>query len=156
MCSPCCHLTTDTEVSAAVPADYRAASFLRLGDYGTHPQHSLFQNRCKTKDSNIVSYFKTLQVKKTTTNVHLSLSDYIGMSLEINQYGSLSEGSPPDSANHYSISPALSTLYISLEIMPRLTCHRCDKTFIHLQCLKTFYRQYSAVYDRQVKCFQSF
>ena len=30
VCSPCCHLTTDTQVSAAVPPDYRAASFSRL------------------------------------------------------------------------------------------------------------------------------
>ncbi len=32
-CSPCCCLAGDAEVSAAVPPDYRAASFLRLRDF---------------------------------------------------------------------------------------------------------------------------
>ena len=30
VCSPCCHLEKDTEVSAAAPPDYRAASLPRL------------------------------------------------------------------------------------------------------------------------------
>ena len=39
VCSPCCHLANNTEVSAAVPPDYRAASFLRLWYSSIHPQH---------------------------------------------------------------------------------------------------------------------
>ena len=40
VCSPCCcQCTQDTEVSAAIPPDYRAASFPRLWDSWTHPQH---------------------------------------------------------------------------------------------------------------------
>ncbi len=38
-CSPCCRLASDTEVFAAVPPDYRAASFLRLWDSSIHPPH---------------------------------------------------------------------------------------------------------------------
>ena len=30
VCSPCCHLEKDTEVPAAIPVDFRAASFLRF------------------------------------------------------------------------------------------------------------------------------
>lgn len=37
---PCCRLPTDTEVSAAVSADYRAASLLMLWDAFHHPRHS--------------------------------------------------------------------------------------------------------------------
>lgn len=28
VCTPCCHLTKDTQVSTAIPPDYSAASFL--------------------------------------------------------------------------------------------------------------------------------
>ena len=40
VCSPCCHLAKDTELSAVIPPDYRVASFLRLGDSSTHPLHN--------------------------------------------------------------------------------------------------------------------
>ena len=39
VCSPCCHLARDTEVSAVVPPDNRPASFPKLWDSWTHPPH---------------------------------------------------------------------------------------------------------------------
>ncbi len=42
--SPCCRQAKDTEVSAAVPLDYRAASSLRLWDYLLHHLHSSMFN----------------------------------------------------------------------------------------------------------------
>ena len=49
VCSPCCHLTTDTEVSAAIPPDYTAASLPRLWVSSTHPQHSTVKKKEKKK-----------------------------------------------------------------------------------------------------------
>ena len=40
VCSPCCRLTNDTDASTPLPPDYRAASFDRLWDSWTQPQHS--------------------------------------------------------------------------------------------------------------------
>ena len=42
VCSPYCDLTTETEVSAAVPPHFRAASLLRLWASSAHPQKILF------------------------------------------------------------------------------------------------------------------
>ena len=41
VCSPCCHLTKDTEVSAAMPPDCGGASFPGLWESSIHHQHSI-------------------------------------------------------------------------------------------------------------------
>ena len=64
VCSPCCHLTEDTQVSAAIPPDYRAASLLKLWDSSVHLQTSVNCNVWSTKDSNIFSFFKPYRFKK--------------------------------------------------------------------------------------------
>jgi len=45
-CSPRCHLAKVTEVSASVPPDIRAASFLRLGETYIYPHMQLFVFVC--------------------------------------------------------------------------------------------------------------
>lgn len=49
VCSPGCHLTSDTEVSAAVSPDYKAASFLGLWDSWIHSQRSIIKPKLETE-----------------------------------------------------------------------------------------------------------
>ena len=86
VCLTCCCLTSDTEVSAAVPPDYRAAPSLRLWDSWSHPQHFTIKNIHIFMTSRLFSHLYNFSFAMSIKQIQLSL-DYTALCWNIiNRY----------------------------------------------------------------------